>query len=73
MKNKLILVLLLFTIQSFGQQLTIKEAVSDYFKEIKAATTNNKNLWDFDLYAPVLFVQPISRELYANYRIRQER
>lgn len=65
-KNISIVVLLICSIQNFGQQ-SIKETVADYFKEIKTATAENKNLWSYDLYAPILFVQPDTRELYANY------
>jgi hypothetical protein len=55
------------SLQAFGQQRFTKNIAADYFDEIKVATAKNKNLWDYDLYAPILFVQPDIREIYANY------
>ena len=58
---------LLCSLQAFGQQRFTKSTFTDYFNEIKAATAKNENLWDYDIYAPILFVQPDTREIYANY------
>lgn len=37
-----------------------------YFEELKAATKQHSSLWNIDLYAPVLLVNPKTREVYAN-------
>jgi hypothetical protein len=37
-----------------------------YFDELKAATKKHEHLWNYDLYAPVLLVNPTTRELFAN-------
>jgi hypothetical protein len=38
-----------------------------YFKEIKENTSNHYNLWEIDLYGPILFVDPTTREVYSNF------
>lgn len=58
---------LLSSINAFGQQKSAKDDVVAYFLEIKAATAESKNLWGYDLYAPILFVRPDTRKIYANY------
>ena len=68
MKRKiLILSILLFTQTAFGQKtLTIQDSIKVYFNEIKIATKKNHRLWNKDLYGALLFVNPVTRQLYAN-------
>lgn len=37
-----------------------------YFKQVKEATFRHQNLWDEDIYGPILFVDTETREAYAN-------
>lgn len=37
-----------------------------YFNELKAVTKKHEQLWNYDLYAPVLLVNPTTREVFAN-------
>ena len=39
---------------------------SAYFEEIKVATKKHENLWGKDLYAPILLIDPETRQLFAN-------
>lgn len=58
---------LTISIEIFGQTKSFKDSAVVYFNEIKTATKQNKNLWNYDLYGPILFVQSDTRQLYANY------
>jgi hypothetical protein len=53
-------------IEATGQTKITSEAVSGYLEEIKQVTFANRNVWDMDLYAPILFVDPATRSLFAN-------
>jgi hypothetical protein len=37
-----------------------------YFEELKQVTNANAEFWNKDLYAPLLFVNPATREVFAN-------
>jgi hypothetical protein len=50
----------------FGQQETFNDTVSIYFNDIKEATKKHSNIWDKDLYAPILLVNPFTQQMYAN-------
>ncbi|MCX6641049.1 MAG: hypothetical protein NTW14_11325 [bacterium] len=45
---------------------SFKKNLATYFNEVKVATAQHKDLWNYDLYAPILLIQPDTRELYAN-------
>jgi hypothetical protein len=49
-----------------GQPKSLKDMAAEYFKEVKAVTAEHENLWNYNLYAPLLLVQPESREIFAN-------
>jgi hypothetical protein len=58
----------LFQQVAFGQKaLTLKDSITKYFQEIKAATKNSLKLWDKDLYGPILLVNPFTRQVYSNF------
>lgn len=42
------------------------EKVSGYFQETQKATAENRQLWNLDLYGPILFVDPNTRKVVAN-------
>lgn len=42
------------------------DSISLYFSQVKEATYKHKELWDRDIYGPVLIIDPDSREVYAN-------
>ena len=44
-----------------------KDFAHVYFSEIKEAATKHVDLWDMNLYAPLLLVDPATRRVYANY------
>lgn len=56
----------MFTQSVIGQQQTSYDSIPVYFKELKEATTKNYNLWDTDLYGPILLVDPQTRQVFAN-------
>ena len=49
-----------------AQQQSFADTIATYFKDVKAATAKNENLWNYNTYAPILLVNPDSREIYAN-------
>jgi hypothetical protein len=67
-KNLIIPVLIfLFTATTFGQNsLTLQDSIANYFREIKQATKENQNLWNKDLYGPILLVDPGTKQIYSN-------
>lgn len=67
---KLILVLVLIhvsTVLSTGQDKISSDTISKYFREIKTNTSNYKDLWNKDLYGPILLVNPETRIAYSNF------
>lgn len=67
MKYVLLGLLLMTGIASCAQkQRTKTDEKAAYFKEIKAATQNHNQLWDMNLYAPILLVDRQTRQVYAN-------
>jgi hypothetical protein len=67
-KTVIILSVLVIIIQ--GCQTTKKQSTYDnipsYFSEIEAATKENINLWDKDLYGAMLFIDPQTMNVFAN-------
>ncbi|WPO89450.1 hypothetical protein [Chryseobacterium sp. HR92] len=50
-----------------GQKQTIShDSIAVYFNELKAASKKNIQLWNKDLYGPIILIDPKTRELYAN-------
>ncbi len=70
--NKLKYILLFFLLLSniflFGQenQQIKKVDYKEVFTEIKVAIKNGKSVWNKNLYAPILFVDPTTREIISN-------
>ena len=67
---KVVLVLILipfFTDLSIGQEKISSDTISTYFREIKANTNYYKDLWNIDLYGPILLVDSKSRIVYSNF------
>ena len=53
---------------SFAQTFSSpEEAFATYFAELKAAEERSQDLWDMDMYGPLLLVNPSTREVFANY------
>jgi hypothetical protein len=44
----------------------LNDTVAAYFDELKTLTAEKKDLWNYDLYAPLLFVRRESGEIFAN-------
>jgi hypothetical protein len=65
---KWLFVLLFFSgfYSGYAQPKSFSDTATLYFSELKTATKKNTSLWDLDLYAPVLLVNPVTREVYAN-------
>ncbi len=58
----------MFIQSSFGQKTsTLKDSIAAYFQEIEIETKKHRQLWDADLYGPLLLVDPNSRQLFANF------
>lgn len=49
-----------------AQTTRFADTVAVYFNELKAVTKKHEHLWNYDLYAPVLLVNPATREVFAN-------
>jgi hypothetical protein len=67
---RVLLMVLAFTLPELiisGQTRNFSDTVAIYFQEIQANTAKYKDLWNIDLYGPVLLVDPVSRSIYANY------
>lgn len=63
----LILLFVLFIPKINGQKKTISyDSISVYFDEIKAASGKNIELWDKDVYGPMILIDPQSREFFTN-------
>ncbi len=48
-------------------QASFADTVATYFREVKVATEENKDLWNYDTYGPILLVKPDTREVFANF------
>jgi len=68
MKRKILLlsILTVNTIYLTGQKESFKDTISIYFQEIQANTNLYKDLWNLDLYGPILLVDPNTRRIFAN-------
>lgn len=66
MKGLFVLLLFSCFYSGYPQTKGLSDTAALYFSELKTATKKNKSLWDIDLYAPVLLVHPLTREVYAN-------
>ena len=47
--------------------LTFQDSLANYLNELKDATKKNQNLWNINIYGPILLVNPDTRQLYSNY------
>ncbi len=60
--------LFIFIQTSFGQKTsTFQDSISTYFNEIKVEASKHQQLWERDLYDPILLVNPNTRQLFANF------
>jgi hypothetical protein len=63
----LFVLLLLFAKCENGQkEQSLHDSIPVFLNEIKSATKKNKDLWGIDLYGPMLFVDPQTRQVFAN-------
>lgn len=57
----------MFIQSSFGQKVpTYQDSIATYFNEIKVEMGKQKQLWGKDLYGPMFFVDPDTRQMVAN-------
>ncbi len=42
------------------------DSISLCFRQVAEATLKHKALWDKDIYGPIMFVDPVTREIYTN-------
>ncbi|MDR6546747.1 hypothetical protein J2810_002807 [Chryseobacterium rhizosphaerae] len=68
MRQAVLIALLFISIQEvMGQEQSVShDRTSNFFDEIKTASMKYINLWNKDLYGPMLLVNPQTRELFAN-------
>lgn len=60
--------LLFYTIITSAQQNKLSpDSAAEYFEDIKMETKKHRNLWNKDLYGPILLVDPQTRELVENF------
>lgn len=60
--------LLLFSRPDLAQTFSSpEEAYANAFDEVKAAEEQAVDLWNRDMYGPILLVNPKTREIFANY------
>lgn len=62
-----IMVLLLVQSVRGQESLTVKNEIETYLKEIKIESKKYQRLWAKDLYAPILLVNPNTRQAFANF------
>jgi hypothetical protein len=66
-KLHFLIIAFLFTQTVMGQSSEIvQDRMINYFNEIKTATTNNQQLWDMNIYGPILLVNPSTRQILSN-------
>jgi len=68
--RKVILLVLAFSLPEIyisGQTGKYSDTAAIYFQEIQTNTAKYKDLWNIDLFGPVLLVDPVSRIVYANF------
>jgi hypothetical protein len=63
------LVLMIYSVTglTIGQDRANADTINILFQEIKENTNHYYDLWNIDLYGPILLVDPKSRVVYANY------
>jgi hypothetical protein len=70
MKPKILFALTIYvllpSLSIFGQSKTFVDTVSIYFDEIKESAKNHTDIWNKNLYAPILLVNPFTQQLFAN-------
>ena len=66
MKYLVVLVLVLKMHQICFSQSEFTDTAAAWFEELKMATRQNLPLWKQDIYAPLLLVDPSTRNIYAN-------
>jgi hypothetical protein len=62
-----ILVILNLKLVLFSQTLNFKDSADIYFNEIRINSNHFKDLWNLDLYGPLLLVNQQSGKMYANF------
>lgn len=68
--RRFVLLVLAFTFMEHyisGQTGNFADTAAIYFQEVETGTAKYKDLWNIDLYGPVLLVDPVTRTIYANY------
>ncbi len=55
-----------FTQNVSGQLASLHDRISGYFHEVQEATKSHQNLWNRDLYGPMLLVDPANRQTFGN-------
>lgn len=67
MKHRMLTLFLLCSVGLVAQQQKEKlDTISGFFTNIQNATKKNTNLWNKDIYGPILLVEPQTRQVYAN-------
>lgn len=62
-----LIIAFLLTHTLMGQSSEIvQDRKINYFDEIKTATTKNQQLWDMNIYGPILLVNPSTRQIMSN-------
>lgn len=68
MKRSILLIPAIFiSIHVHGQTGNFNDSVYAYFQEVRINTAIHKDLWNLDLYGPLLLVDQKTRQIYANY------
>ncbi len=63
----LTLLLAVFLFHFYGRsQTSFTDSAALWFEELKQVTRQHRSLWNYDLYAPLLLVDPNTREVFAN-------
>jgi hypothetical protein len=50
-----------------GQSQSLKDTLGVYFREIKTGTASHSELWNLDIYGPILMVDPKTRKIFSNF------
>lgn len=65
-KGTVTFALIVGSLPLMAQTRTFEDSVALLFREVKQATEAHRNLWNYDLYAPIMLVNRNDRAVFAN-------
>jgi hypothetical protein len=66
-KSFSLIIALVVALPVFAQTISFNDSIASCFQEVRMNTQIHKDLWNRDLYGPLLFVNQETRKIYTNY------